>query len=189
MVLVEEVGLAALLALSGATAAWFFPARRYMILLEKSVAEELEDALRPIDAEYQLLGLYVGFHAVYRVEGLRWVKALLVLIPRHALLYLPIVKLRGDHDLLAVEAAPRGGVIHPPCLEAKKLTRSVKRQLSRLGVEPKPRPCPQRLSKLLEYDWVYAVWSTPDTLGLAGVPAPGAMKDALRALLETAHLS
>ncbi len=184
--LLGEIGLATLLALSGATAAWFFPARRYMIELEKSVVEELEEGLRPVDVEYKLLGLYVGFHAVYKVEGLRWVKALLVLIPRHALLYLPIVKARGEHDIVVVEAAPRGGVIHKPCLAYKKLTRSIKRQLERIGVEPRARPCPEKLARLLRYQWIYAVWSTPDTVGVAGVPEPGGMKKALRELVEVA---
>ncbi len=171
--LTDQLGFAALLAVSGASVAWFFPARRYMILLMRSVAAELEDALKPIDRVYELLGLYVGFRARFIVRGLREFRALLVLIPRHALLYLPFVVLRGERDTLILEAEPPGGTLFN-CIEAKgKLSRTARRQLRRAGAIRADGRCPQRLRELLNADDVTAVYAAGGAVGVVVEPRPG----------------
>ncbi len=171
--LLDQLGFAALLAVSGASVAWFFPARRYMILLMKSVAGELEEALRPIDRVYRLLGLYVGFQARFVVRGLREFRALLVLIPRHALLYLPFVLLRGERDTLVLEAEPPGGAI-VECLEHRgRLSRTARRQLERTGAFRVKGRCPEGLRRLLEADEVHAVYAAGGAVGVVMEPRPG----------------
>ncbi|AEM38705.1 hypothetical protein Pyrfu_0836 [Pyrolobus fumarii 1A] len=187
-----EAGLALLLVLSGASVAWFFPVRRYMIALIRDVSLELEEALNPVDKEYKLLGLYVGFHAKYRVRGLREVRALLVLTPRHALLYLPIVYVRGEHDILVLEAEPHGGIIGEECVIIRKATRPVRRVLARLGLA-NARLCGGRRGKMLTElldscsAGCLAAWITRMGVGIALRPAPGLAAYAARRLASLAR--
>jgi len=176
-----------LLALSGASVAWFFPARRYMITLMKSVAVELEEALRPVDATYTMLGLYVGFHARFRVSGLREYRALRVLLPRHALLYLPFALARGEKDVLVLEAEPHGGTLFECCETRGKLPRSVKRQLRRVGVASCKGGCPEGLRRLLGEPGVWAVWAAGGAVGAALTPKPGLVARIARSLAEYAR--
>ena len=175
MTLIDQLGFAALLALSGASVAWFFPARRYMIMLTKSIVEELEETLHPIDKTYELLGLYVGFRARFIVKGLREFRALLTLIPRHALLYLPVVAVRGERDTLVLEAEPPGGVLFE-CLETRgrRLHRSARRQLRRVGALGVRNRCPEGLRSLLEsHPEILAVYASGGSLGAIVDPKPG----------------
>ncbi len=188
--MIDEIGFAALLALSGASVAWFFPARRYLISVIRDVALELEDALHPIDATYTLLGLYVGFRASYIVEGLREVRALLTLIPRHALIYLPIVYARGEHDTLVVEAEPHGSVLGEECSIVVRSTRPIRRVLRRLGlyrVECRSETRKQLLAKLLEgCDVCLAAWVSRKGLGVVLRPQRGRIAPIITALVSLA---
>ncbi len=188
--MLDEIGFALLLALSGASVAWFFPVRRYMIALIRDAAVELEEALNPLDATYTLLGLYVGFKATYIVEGLREVRALLTLVPRHALLYLPIVYARGEHDLLVLEAEPHGGLLGEECSLVRKPTRPVRRTLKRIGLYGVTCSTASRRSlvqKLLEEcEACLAAWASRRGLGIAMRPERGTIAPIARALVSLA---
>ena len=66
----------------------------------KEVAAELEKALSPDDKKYTWLGGVIGFYAEYKVRGFSKITATLRLIPRHAVLWLPITFLIGRRDTL-----------------------------------------------------------------------------------------
>jgi len=66
----------------------------------KTISRVLEDTLRVRDKKYTLIGGVVGFHAEYRTGGFERVEAIVSLIPRQSLLYLPLVWLRGGYDRL-----------------------------------------------------------------------------------------
>ena len=66
----------------------------------KEVAAELEHALSPEDKRYTWLGGVIGFYAEYKVKGFSKVTATLRLIPRHAVLWLPITLIFGRRDTL-----------------------------------------------------------------------------------------
>ncbi len=80
-------------------AAYLYGYRKNLSLIREA-SMQLEEALRPDDAEYTWLGGTVGFSAEYRVKGFRSVQAVLRLIPRQSLLYLPVVLLSGRSDTL-----------------------------------------------------------------------------------------
>lgn len=88
------VGVAAL------TTIQFYRGRRKNLELLKRAAEVLEEALKPIDKEYVLIGLYVGYTAYYTLDkGLARKAAITItMLPRQALLYLPFSLLLRRHD-------------------------------------------------------------------------------------------
>lgn len=77
----------------------FYRGRKRNLWLIKSYAEELEQALRPLDQTYTWIGGYIGFRADYktRTGGLQ---VTLTLLPRHSILFLPISRLWMRHDRL-----------------------------------------------------------------------------------------
>jgi len=87
-------------ALAGATTYQFFRGRKQNLILMREYVRELERALKPVDKNYVLLGLYSGFRAefllnlpeVYKAE------ASIALMPRESLLYYPISLLTLKHD-------------------------------------------------------------------------------------------
>ncbi len=77
--------------------------RRRNLTLMTETARRLEDALGPRDQEYTWIGGLVGFKAGYRgVASYHQMEATLVLLPRHAALFLPVSYLlfRGDRLFL-----------------------------------------------------------------------------------------
>ncbi|HEB75141.1 MAG TPA: hypothetical protein ENJ04_02170 [Nitrospirae bacterium] len=66
----------------------------------RETAASLENALGPTDKRYTWLGGVVGFSAEFSVEGFEEVRAVLTLVPRQSLLYMPIVLLRRTGDRL-----------------------------------------------------------------------------------------
>ncbi len=77
--------------------------RRRNLALITRTAKILESALAPQDQQYTWLGGLVGFTASYEgLGGYRQVDATLVLLPRHAALFLPVSYLlfRGDRLFL-----------------------------------------------------------------------------------------
>jgi len=97
-------------ALAVAMVYWYFYWRRRMLKLMRDITVSLESALKPKDKTYTLLGYLVGFRAVYELNGksgFRRAYALLLLLPRHSLLYYPIAKLvtsRVDRLDIALES-------------------------------------------------------------------------------------
>ncbi len=72
------------------TLQFFRGRRRNIVLLERSV-KELEAGLRPVDKNYTVVGLYVGYTAEYRLRDslVPRAYAAVTTLPRQSLLYLP----------------------------------------------------------------------------------------------------
>jgi len=68
----------------------------------KASADMLEETLRPADKTYTWLGGTIGFRAEYRVSGFEKVEALVTVLPRQSLLYMPFALLRGSRDRLEI---------------------------------------------------------------------------------------
>lgn len=79
----------------------FYRGRKRNLWLIKSYAEELEQALRPLDQTYTWIGGYIGFRADYKTRPPHTgVQVTLTLLPRHSILFLPISRLWMRHDRL-----------------------------------------------------------------------------------------
>lgn len=68
----------------------------------RETARSLEKILSPSQKTYTWLGGVVGFHADFKVEGFKEVKAVLTLLPRQSFLFLPLSLLKGTKDKLQV---------------------------------------------------------------------------------------
>ncbi len=104
----------------------------------RDTAVSLEKALKPSDKRYTWLGGVAGFSADFNVEGFGEVQAVLTLIPRQSLLYMPFVLLRGAEDRLQMlfflkEPPPEElhvipvGKKHPHIHNMERLKRGVER--------------------------------------------------------------
>ncbi|MET1101620.1 MAG: hypothetical protein ABWW69_03985 [Pyrodictiaceae archaeon] len=80
----------------------FFRGRRLNILLIKHTARVFEKVLRPRDKEYQWIGLYVGYRArfITPYKSLERTEAVVTLMPRHSLFYMPIALVTSRFDRL-----------------------------------------------------------------------------------------
>ncbi len=95
-----SVAFFGLLALAGVTVLQFYRGRRKNLeILEKSI-RIMEEALRPKDKNYTVIGLYVGYSAKYLIErgGVNEFEATVVLLPRQSLFYIPIAKITSRFD-------------------------------------------------------------------------------------------
>ncbi len=89
-----------LLALAGVAVLQFYRGRRKNLeILEKSI-RIMEEALRPRDKNYTVIGLYVGYSARYLIDrgGVREFEATVLLLPRQSLFYIPIAKITSRFD-------------------------------------------------------------------------------------------
>ncbi len=87
---------------------------------------ELEEAFRPLDKTYTMLGLYSGFRADYVLEGKpKKAFATLGLMPRESLWYYPISMLTLKHDrmylvfYLSNKNIPKLHLLQPKVLKYK----------------------------------------------------------------------
>ncbi len=86
--------------LAGAATLQFFRGRKKnLLILEKSI-RILEDVFKPRDKNYTIIGIYVGYSALFDV---RWnhidkVEAVVLLFPRQSLLYAPVARLTSRYD-------------------------------------------------------------------------------------------
>jgi len=80
----------------------FFRGRKINLLLIEFTARAFERVLRPKDKEYQWIGLYVGYRARFDTpyKSLAKVEAVVTLMPRHSLFYLPIALITSRFDRL-----------------------------------------------------------------------------------------
>ncbi len=93
---------AALSAFCGLVALQFFKGRRVnLVILRKSI-DIFEKTLPIADKLYQIVGLYVGYRAVYWLNSsnVSRAEATVLLLPRYSLLYYPISKLTMRFDKL-----------------------------------------------------------------------------------------
>ncbi len=100
MVLLDYLVVVLLSILAVAMVIWYFRMRRVTLQLMKRVTEDLEKFFRPLDKTYVLLGYLVGYRATYTLEGGDRVFVVLTTVPRHSLLYYPVVKALGRTDRL-----------------------------------------------------------------------------------------
>ncbi len=86
--------------LAGAATVQFFKGRKKnLAMLEKSI-RILEKVFKPQDKNYTIIGLYVGYSAIYRLKdpAIKAVETVVLLFPRQSLLYAPIAKLTSRYD-------------------------------------------------------------------------------------------
>ena len=81
----------------------FFKGRKLNIMLMYFTMKEVEKVLNPIDKTYTLLGMYVGYTAIYDLEGsIKKVEVTVTLLPRQSILYFPISLLTSRFDKIFV---------------------------------------------------------------------------------------
>ncbi len=80
----------------------YYSGQRTNLKKIRGTATSLEKALNPSEKRYTWLGGMVGFTADFKVEGFEEVQAVLTLIPRQSLLYMPFVLLRRAEDRLHI---------------------------------------------------------------------------------------
>jgi hypothetical protein len=99
---------AILVIFAGVATLQFFYGRKLNLVLMRSVAETLEDVVKPKDQLYTWLGGYIGFKAEYDVDDpiVEKIEATLTLLPRQSIMYLPVSKitLRGDRLFIVVRS-------------------------------------------------------------------------------------
>jgi len=80
----------------------FFRGRKLNLILIEYTARAFENILKPRDKEYQWIGLYVGYKARFLTpyKSLAKIEAVVTLMPRHSLFYLPIAFLTSRFDRL-----------------------------------------------------------------------------------------
>ncbi|NOY38689.1 MAG: hypothetical protein GXO95_00150 [Nitrospirae bacterium] len=78
----------------------YYNGQRINLKKIRGTAASLERALKPVEKRYTWLGGVVGFSADFKVQGFEEVQAVLTLMPRQSLLYMPFVLLRGAEDRL-----------------------------------------------------------------------------------------
>jgi hypothetical protein len=77
----------------------FLKGQRRNRLIASQLAHSLEDFYQPREKRYVNIGGVVGYHIFYRLGGeIRSLVGTLTLLPRHAILYLPISRLLGRRD-------------------------------------------------------------------------------------------
>jgi len=100
VVLLDYLVVVLLSVLAAAMVVWYFRMRRVTLQLMKGVTDDLETLFKPLDKTYVLLGYLVGYRATYTLEGGDRVFVVLITVPRHSLLYYPVVKALGRTDRL-----------------------------------------------------------------------------------------
>jgi len=89
--------------------AWFFRMRRIMLARQVSIIRRLEEALKPRDKRYWLLGYLVGFTAKYWIYkgAIGRVGVTYTTPPYHAFFYLPVIIIGGKREKIEVEVESR----------------------------------------------------------------------------------
>ncbi len=89
-----------IVALSGIAVLQYFRGRRVNLHLVKYTSRVFEEIIKPKDKTYHIIGMYVGYHAVYwiREGALSRLEATVILMPRYSAFYYPISKLTLRHD-------------------------------------------------------------------------------------------
>jgi len=97
---IETAALIVLIALAIAMPAVFFREHNRNVKKMKEIGDGLEKMLNPKDKVYTLLGTSLGFRALYKIDrGIyKRAEAVLILLPRHSLIYYPVSKITSKHD-------------------------------------------------------------------------------------------
>lgn len=90
----------------------FYRGRKLNLILIEFTARKLEEILKPKDKNYQWVGLYVGYKAMFNVnlKNIKRVEAVITLMPRQSLLYYPIALITSRHDKLVMFFRYKGKV-------------------------------------------------------------------------------
>ncbi|MEM4463319.1 MAG: hypothetical protein QXR98_03690, partial [Fervidicoccaceae archaeon] len=102
---IEYVLLAIIVILAILMPIVFFREHNRNVRKMKEISEGLEKMLKPKDKIYTLLGTSLGFRALYRLDrdGIKRAEAVLLLLPRHSLVYYPISKITSRYDKLILK--------------------------------------------------------------------------------------
>ena len=90
--------------LAGVSVVWFYKKRKVnLMILEKSI-RILEKVYQPYDKKYTVIGIYVGYSALYKVlkKALKTIEVVTLLLPRQSLMYLPVAKLTSRFDKIFI---------------------------------------------------------------------------------------
>ena len=103
-----------IIALAAAATLQFFKGRKSNLSILEQTIKSMEGIYRPLDKDYTIIGLYVGYTAKYKVikRGIASIEATILLIPRQSLFYLPIAKLTSRFDRVFIHYFYRGKVMH-----------------------------------------------------------------------------
>ncbi len=94
---------AGIVALSGAEVYQYFRGRRLNMEIIRESIKILEDTFKPVDKEYQMVGLYVGYRAkLIRDSEPRNIIVSFLTLPRYSMLYYPISRFlnKGDRIMM-----------------------------------------------------------------------------------------
>ncbi len=97
--------------LAGLATIQFFKGRKVNLSLMYYTMSKAEEALRPVDKNYTLIGIYTGYSAKYVLRGsVEEAELVVLLMPRQALLYLPIAYVTSRFDRFFLRLVYRGRV-------------------------------------------------------------------------------
>ncbi len=103
-----------IIALAAAATLQFYRGRKRNLVILEDTIKSMESIYRPIDKNYTIIGIYIGYTAQYKVikRGIGTVEVTVLLIPRQSLFYLPIAKLTSRFDRVFIHYFYRGKVLH-----------------------------------------------------------------------------
>ncbi|NPA70114.1 MAG: hypothetical protein GXO26_04835 [Crenarchaeota archaeon] len=96
---------AGIVALSGVEVYQYFRGRRMNMEMIRDSIRILEETFRPVDKEYQMVGLYVGYRAkLIRNEEPKNIIVSFLTLPRYSTLYYPISRIlnKGDRVMMVL---------------------------------------------------------------------------------------
>ncbi|AFH43064.1 hypothetical protein [Fervidicoccus fontis] len=118
-----DLALIVIIILGGVTPFFYFRGERINISKMKAFSKELQEKLNPKDQLYKMLGTLVGFEAVFELkrDHLNKAEAVLILLPRHSVIYYPFSKLTSKSDKFIFKAMYNENLrISPSAIERKK---------------------------------------------------------------------
>lgn len=117
------IALILIIILAGIMPYVYFRGERINISKMKQISKALQEHLEPKDQKYTMIGTLVGFEAVFDIKRdlINKVEAVLILLPRHSLVYFPISKLTSKSDKFIYKAKFDVDLrISPSTIERKK---------------------------------------------------------------------
>ncbi|MCD6195894.1 MAG: hypothetical protein J7J82_03830 [Staphylothermus sp.] len=86
--------------IAGLSTIQFYKGRKQNLKILEYSIRVLEKSFKPRDKNYTVIGIYIGYDATYKVihELIKNIKAVVLLLPRQSLLYMPIAKLTSRFD-------------------------------------------------------------------------------------------
>ncbi len=102
----------------------FFRGRKLNVMLMYHTMKVVEEVLNPQDKNYTLLGTYVGYTAIYDLEGpIRKAEVTVTLLPRQSFFYFPVSLLTSRYDKAYVRFILSDKVVREAHVVAKRYYR------------------------------------------------------------------